>query len=229
MIADTVVFLPRPTLALSSWVLSCSPGCTALSRLDFPAPDGPVTTETRPVRAAANSATPTPVRMLVEIDVVPGPLKPIDQRAARVEVHLVEHHGGGDLVGFGDDEQTIDELGNGGRMARGGHDEDLIDIRGHGPGAASFGNPALEQARAGLQTHDAVQLAGRLRFEANPVAYHQPLRLPLHLAPEHRPELPLGGRDPVDRSIALEDRAEEAAYHSAGARAIASSSAALTS
>ena len=86
------------------------------------------------------------------VDVVPGPLQPVRPARAGVEVDLVDHHGGGDLVGFGDDEQTIDELGDGGGMARGGHDEDLIDIRGHGPGAASFGNPALEQARAGLDT-----------------------------------------------------------------------------
>ena len=64
---------------------------------------------------------------------------------------LFTHHGGGDLVGLGDDEQTIDELGNGGGMGRGGHDEDLIDIGGHGPGAASFGHPTLEQARPGLR------------------------------------------------------------------------------
>src|SRR5215218_5066101 len=44
----------RRTRALISPIRSLSPGCTALSRLDFPAPDGPVTTEMRPFKASAN-------------------------------------------------------------------------------------------------------------------------------------------------------------------------------
>ena len=65
MTAETVVFLPRRTLALISPVLSLSPGCTRLRRLDLPAPDGPVTTEIRPASAAANAAMPSSDRALV--------------------------------------------------------------------------------------------------------------------------------------------------------------------
>src|SRR5687768_1204419 len=63
--ADTVVFLPRRTLALISPIRSLSPGCTAFRRLDFPAPDGPLTTEIRPANALANASMPSPVLALV--------------------------------------------------------------------------------------------------------------------------------------------------------------------
>ena len=58
MTAVTVVFFPRRTLALISPVRSRRPGCTAFSRLDFPAPDGPVTTDTRPASAARSALEP---------------------------------------------------------------------------------------------------------------------------------------------------------------------------
>ena len=63
--ADTVVFRPRRSLALSSPVRSVSPGWSAFSRLDFPAPEGPVTTDSRPAMAARSSASPAPVLALV--------------------------------------------------------------------------------------------------------------------------------------------------------------------
>jgi hypothetical protein len=72
MTAETVVFFPRRTRRLISPIRSLSPGWTALSRLDFPAPEGPVTTEVRPSRAPANSSMPCPVRALVGNTVYPA-------------------------------------------------------------------------------------------------------------------------------------------------------------
>ena len=53
--------------------------------------------------------------------------------------------------------------------------------------------------------------------------------VPLGLAAEHGADLAALGRDAIDRPVPLEHGAEERGHHSAGARAIASSSAALTS
>ena len=55
---------------------------------------------------------PSPVFTLVGIDRVAGPAAALGERVPGIEVHLVDHDGGGDVVRFGDDEQPVDELGN---------------------------------------------------------------------------------------------------------------------
>ena len=66
-------------------------------------------------------------------------------------------------------------------------------------------------------------------LEPHPVAHDHPGGVALGLAGEHRADLAVGGGDAVDRPVALEHGAEERRHHSAGARAMASSSAAFTS
>ena len=66
-------------------------------------------------------------------------------------------------------------------------------------------------------------------LELHPVTDDQPRHFAFDLAPEDRSDLSFGSRNPVHRSIPLEDGSEQSAHHSEGVRAIASSSAALTS
>src|SRR4029450_1415910 len=75
MTAETVVFLPRRSLALISRTLSLSPGCTAFRRLDLPAPEGPVTNVMRPATAAAQA--PSPGRTEFRRLALPAPEGPV--------------------------------------------------------------------------------------------------------------------------------------------------------
>ena len=152
-----------------------------------------------------------------------------DERRARIEIDLVDDDGGGDLVGLGHDEQAIDKLGDGGGIDRGGDDEDLIHVRRDRTAAAAFGDPALEQRRAGLDPDDRVEERVRIVLEPHPVAHDHAGGVALRLAGEHRANLPVGRGDAVHRPVALEHGAEERRHHSDGARAIASSSAVFTS
>ena len=52
------------------------------------------------------------------IDRIAGRAAAVDEVEARIEVDLVDHHGGGNRVGFGDDQQAVDELGNGSGVER---------------------------------------------------------------------------------------------------------------
>ena len=80
MTADTVVFFPRRTLALISPIRSLSPGCTAFSRLDLPAPDGPVTTEIRPGQCGGKGVDAFAGLGTGGIDGVAGRAAAVDQR-----------------------------------------------------------------------------------------------------------------------------------------------------
>jgi hypothetical protein len=83
MTADTVVCLPRRILALISRTRSLRPDSTALSRLDFPAPDGPV-------------------------DRIPGRTKPRCQCVARCQVDLVDGDRGREVIHLDDGEETVE-------------------------------------------------------------------------------------------------------------------------
>jgi hypothetical protein len=114
-------------------------------------------------------------------------------------------------------------------MGRGRDDKYLIDVGRDRSGSPTVRHPALEQCRSWLDPRDPMQVTIRLGLELHAVANHDSWRVALHLPPKHRADLAFGGRDAVDRSIPLEDGAEQPAHHSGGVRAIASSSAALTS
>ncbi len=66
MTAPVVVWVPRRTFSLISPTRSRRPGSSAFSRLDFPAPLGPVTTLSCPSSAARSSSSPAPVFTLVQ-------------------------------------------------------------------------------------------------------------------------------------------------------------------
>jgi hypothetical protein len=160
---------------------------------------------------------------------VAGPATALDQRGARVEIHLVHDDAGGDAVGLGHDEQAVDELGQRRGVGGGGDDENLIHVGRDWPGAAALRHPALEQGAAGLQPDDGVEPAPFVGIETDAVAHHDLVLVPLGLAGQHRPHLPARGGYPVDRAVPLQHGAEQLGHHSDGARAIASSSAAFTS
>ena len=133
------------------------------------------------------------------------------------------------VVRLGDDEQPVDELGNGRGVDGGGDDEDLVDVGRDRPSAASLGHPALEQRGPRLDGDDAVQLARGIVLQPDPVAHDDLGCIPFGLPAEHGANLPLRGGHPIDRAVPLQHRAEKLAHHSAGARAIASSRAVFTS
>ena len=56
-----MVCVPLPVFWLTSLVCSPSPGWMALSRLDFPTPDGPAKTEIFPTSALRRSRMPLPL------------------------------------------------------------------------------------------------------------------------------------------------------------------------
>ena len=112
---------------------------------------------------------------------------------------------------------------------RGGDDEDLVHVGGHRPGAAALGDASLEQCRPGLDADDGVQLCLGIGLQSHSVADDHPRGVALGLAGEHGADLSALRRDAIDRPVTLEYGTEQCGHHSAGARAIDSSSAALTS
>jgi hypothetical protein len=98
--ADTVVWRPRRPRALTSRVRSLSPGSTALSRLDFPAPDGPVTTDVRPAIASASSSIPDDDRRRQRV------------RLREYEQAVDELGNGIGIPGGGDDHDPVDVGGD---------------------------------------------------------------------------------------------------------------------
>jgi hypothetical protein len=74
-----------------------------------------------------------------------------------------------------------------------------------------------------------VQPIARAGLQTDAVADHHTSGVALGLSGEHRPHLPAAGSHSIGRAVPLEHGPQERRYHSDGARAIASSSAAFTS
>src|SRR5215217_7209504 len=74
----------------------------------------------------------------------------LDELGARLELHLVHHHGGRYGIGFGYYEKPVDQLGNGSGIHGRGDHEDFIDVGRHRAGAAALGHPAFQESSAGL-------------------------------------------------------------------------------
>ena len=113
MTEETVVLRPRRIRRLTSPVRSWRPGCTAFSRLDFPTPEGPVTTVARPASSRRRFSIPSPVFTLVGCTGYPACRHRSASAERGIQIDLVQHHGGGDAVGLGEHQEAIDQLGNG--------------------------------------------------------------------------------------------------------------------
>jgi hypothetical protein len=147
----------------------------------------------------------------------------------RIQLHLVDHHRGLDGVRLRHDQKPVYQLGDGSRIDGGSDDEHLVDIGGDRTSSATLRYSSLEQGGAWLDAHHAVQISGRLRLQAYPVADDDSGSIPLRFSSKHRPYFTAVRCDPIDGAIPLQNGAEQPGHQDGGARLMASSSAAFTS
>ena len=231
MMAETVVWVPRPTRIDTAPILRPRPGSSALSSDDLPAPLGPVNTDSLPLRWVRSDSIPSPRRAAVEISIVTRGSEVGDDARGRRKVGLVDDDECRDVVRLGDHEEPVEQLRNRRWIGRGDDDDHLIDIRRHRPGASPPRDPALEQRGAGFHGLDAKNVFGQSgRIEADPVSGHRPFDLALGLAPQHRLPFDAVQHDAIGAAFAGQHHSSLRAHGSSGRpAAINSSSRALTS
>ena len=149
---------------------------------------------------------------------------------ARVEVHLVDHHGGRNLVGLGHDKQAIDQLRE---RARDRQLEvttktvSMLAAMGRVPRPS--GTRRSSSVLRGATSVMLDEATDRIRQQGDTVANHDARCVPLGLAAQDGPDFALGCGHPIGRPIPLEHGAGHARHHASGCLAIASSRAAFTS
>ena len=201
----------------------------AFSRLDFPTPDGPVTTDALPAIAALSDSMPSPVFTLVRKTGYPAlrlrsAMAVLGSRSALLRTTAAAMPSASASTSM---RSMSWGMGSGERVAATTKTWSTFAAMGRTPRpSGTRRSSTLRRGSTPTMPCSAPAGSGSSRTTSPTTTLDVPS---LALASENRPDLCSAGDDPVCRPIPLQHRSEQRGYHSAGARAIASSSAVFTS